>query len=68
MSAKCVHFLLNFTSNLEDPTTEGPRYVRMMQEVANRERTSIPISLDDVQIVSSLSFFFVLLTYNSSYT
>ncbi|KAG1699881.1 hypothetical protein DVH05_012320 [Phytophthora capsici] len=47
--AKCVEFLLHFTSNLEDPSL-GPKYARMLQEVANRERTSIPISLDDVQI------------------
>ncbi|KAG7387485.1 Mcm2-7 hexameric complex component [Phytophthora boehmeriae] len=47
--AKCAAFLLNFTSNLDDPAL-GPKYMRMLQEVANRERTSIPISLDDVQI------------------
>ncbi|KAG6951789.1 hypothetical protein JG688_00013589 [Phytophthora aleatoria] len=47
--AKCAEFLLHFTSNLDDPAL-GPKYARMMQEVANRERTSIPIALDDVQI------------------
>ncbi|KAL7681569.1 putative mini-chromosome maintenance protein [Plasmopara halstedii] len=47
--AKCSDFLLNFTSNLDDPAL-GPKYARMMQEVANRERTSIPIALDDVEI------------------
>ncbi|RLN93278.1 hypothetical protein BBJ28_00012583 [Nothophytophthora sp. Chile5] len=47
--AKCAAFLLNFTSNLDDPAL-GPKYARMLQEVANRERTAIPISLDDVQI------------------
>ncbi|EEY58911.1 DNA replication licensing factor MCM7 [Phytophthora infestans T30-4] len=47
--AKCVEFLLNFTSNLDDPALE-PKYARMLQEVANRERTSIPIALDDIQI------------------
>ncbi|KAG1712806.1 hypothetical protein DVH05_000541 [Phytophthora capsici] len=47
--AKCVEFLLHFTSNLDDQSL-GPKYARMLQEVANRERTSIPISLDDVQI------------------
>uniref|UniRef100_A0AAV1T5Z5 DNA replication licensing factor MCM7 n=1 Tax=Peronospora matthiolae TaxID=2874970 RepID=A0AAV1T5Z5_9STRA len=47
--AKCAAFLLNFTSNLDEPAL-GPKYVRMMQEVANRERTSIAISLDDMQI------------------
>ncbi|KUF99304.1 DNA replication licensing factor MCM7 [Phytophthora nicotianae] len=47
--AKCAEFLLNFTSNLDDPAL-GPKYARMMQEVANRERISIPIALDDVQI------------------
>ncbi|CAI5709803.1 unnamed protein product [Peronospora destructor] len=47
--AKCAEFLLNFTSNLDDPAL-GPKYARMLHEVANRERTSIPISLDDVQI------------------
>ncbi|KAG7379878.1 Mcm2-7 hexameric complex component [Phytophthora pseudosyringae] len=47
--AKCAEFLLNFTSNLDDPAL-GPKYSRMLQEVANRERTSIPIALDDMQI------------------
>ncbi|CAI5715106.1 unnamed protein product [Peronospora effusa] len=47
--AKCAEFLLNFKSNLDDPAL-GPKYARMLQEVANRERTSIPISLDDVEI------------------
>ncbi|CAH0519669.1 unnamed protein product [Peronospora belbahrii] len=46
---KCAEFLLHYTSNLDDSAL-GPKYARMMQEVANRERTSIPISLDDVQI------------------
>ncbi|KAE8905125.1 DNA replication licensing factor [Phytophthora fragariae] len=46
---KCAEFLMNFTSNLDDPAL-GPKYARMLQEVANRERTSVPISLDDVQI------------------
>ncbi|KAL4116813.1 hypothetical protein PRIC2_012265 [Phytophthora ramorum] len=47
--SKCAEFLLNFTSNLDDPAL-GPKYTRMLQEVANRERTSIPISLDDMLI------------------
>ncbi|CAH0485024.1 unnamed protein product [Peronospora farinosa] len=47
--AKCAEFLLNFKSNLDDPAL-GPKYALMLQEVANRERTSIPISLDDVEI------------------
>ncbi|DAZ97175.1 TPA: hypothetical protein N0F65_004025 [Lagenidium giganteum] len=47
--AKCINFLQNFVSNLDDPA-DGPKYARMLQEVANRERVSIPISLDDVQI------------------
>ncbi|KAE8997320.1 DNA replication licensing factor [Phytophthora rubi] len=46
---KCAEFLMNFTSNLDDPAL-GAKYARMLQEVANRERTSVPISLDDVQI------------------
>eukprot|EP00644_Phytophthora_capsici_P011688 jgi/Phyca11/536287/estExt2_fgenesh1_pg.C_PHYCAscaffold_500046 len=56
--AKCVEFLLHFTSNLEDPSL-GPKYARMLQEVANRERTSIPISLDDVQIFEKVDANFV---------
>ncbi|KAI9909518.1 hypothetical protein PsorP6_015241 [Peronosclerospora sorghi] len=46
--AKCAEFLLTFKSPLE-PREVAPKYTRMMQEVANRERTSIPIALDDVQ-------------------
>ncbi|KAK1935722.1 DNA replication licensing factor mcm7 [Phytophthora citrophthora] len=56
--AKCVEFLLHFTSNLDDPSL-GPKYARMMQEVANRERTSIPISLDDMQIFEKEDINFV---------
>ncbi|TYZ66510.1 hypothetical protein PybrP1_002582 [[Pythium] brassicae (nom. inval.)] len=47
--AKCITFLQNFRSNLDDPSDE-PKYARMLQEVANRERKSVPISLDDIQI------------------
>ncbi|KAJ0400619.1 hypothetical protein ATCC90586_008486 [Pythium insidiosum] len=47
--AKCIAFLQNFTSNLDDPG-DGPKYMRMLQEVANRERTSVPVALDDIQI------------------
>lgn len=31
--AKCVAFLLNFTSNLDDPA-DGPKYVRIMVRAA----------------------------------
>uniref|UniRef100_K3W9A1 DNA replication licensing factor MCM7 n=1 Tax=Globisporangium ultimum (strain ATCC 200006 / CBS 805.95 / DAOM BR144) TaxID=431595 RepID=K3W9A1_GLOUD len=47
--AKLSTFLQNFRSNLDEPE-DGPKYARMLQEVANRERTSVPISLDDIQI------------------
>ncbi|KAI9918898.1 hypothetical protein PsorP6_011259 [Peronosclerospora sorghi] len=48
LEPKCAEFLLTFKSHLEPPEVP-PKYARTLQEVANRERTSIPIALDDVQ-------------------
>ncbi|CCI47748.1 unnamed protein product [Albugo candida] len=47
--AKCIRFLQTFTSHTDNSNT-GPKYMTILQQVANRERISIPISLDDVQI------------------
>nr|CCA20701.1 conserved hypothetical protein [Albugo laibachii Nc14] len=47
--AKCIRFLQTFTSHIDNSNT-GPKYLPILQEVANRERISIPIALDDIQI------------------
>ncbi|TMW59668.1 hypothetical protein Poli38472_004737 [Pythium oligandrum] len=62
--AKCVAFLTSFASDLDEEHA-GPKYMRMLQEVANRERTSIPISLDDVQIFENDDSFVRRITRNT---